>query len=106
MAFGGPSSVQPDYAQVWRCDSLRSAMDLGGVIVVLSTASPGKGDAMRIRPSSVRLVLAAVHFSLASTASAVAIDGIRVGNPGNATDPDLSTNSCGFSNDFFLNEEI
>ena len=61
---------------------------------------------MRIRPSSVRLALAAVLFLIASTASAVAIDWIRVGNPGIAIDPDLSTNSRGFSNDLSLTEEI
>jgi len=60
---------------------------------------------MRIRPSLVRLALAAVLFSIASTASAVAIDWISVGNPGNATDPDLSTNTGGFSNDLSLTEE-
>ena len=61
---------------------------------------------MRIRPSSVRLALAAVLFSIASTATAVAIYWISVGNPGIATDPDLSTNSCGFSNDLSLTEEM
>jgi len=61
---------------------------------------------MRIRSSSVRLALAAVRFSIAPTASAASIDWISVGNPGNATDPDRSTYSCGFSSDPSLTEEM
>jgi len=34
MALGGPSSVQPGYARVWQRAFSRSALDLGGVIVV------------------------------------------------------------------------